>query len=166
VNADAPPTITVLFQASLGCVPAVGAVGGVSTGVGADAGGAGEVGVEGDGAAGEVDAGVAGEAAVEGVEAEGDGAAGAGTGTLCAQAALGVTRSAKNAPQNRASPSEAEGGARSRTLVRRRPPPSGSRRDRAVMGCVLEFGMDSGTQDVYGPAVGVVGGIPDVLVVE
>ena len=44
---------------------------------------------------------------------------------------------AENASQNRARPSEAVGGARSRTPVRRRPPTAGSRRDRPVMGCVL-----------------------------
>ena len=44
-----------------------------------------------------------------------------------------------NASQNRVRPSEAVGGARSRTPVtpvRRRPPTTGSRRDRSVMGCV------------------------------
>jgi hypothetical protein len=44
---------------------------------------------------------------------------------------------AENASQNRARPSDAVGGARSRTPVRRRPPPTGSRRHRSVMGCVL-----------------------------
>ena len=56
---------------------------------------------------------------------------------------------AQIASRNRARPSEAVDGARSRTPVRRRPPAAGSRRYRAVTGCDLRRGRDSNPRQAF-----------------